>query len=143
MQMQKKEQEEKIMETKRKNKGKRRFELFLCCLGNGITVCNKAVTEHGDYKMVAHIRDCGKIKWYVNPDTYVPGPDRETVERQAAGQKAKWEEWFSSMTQPQQYAYLMDHVPYRAFMEIVHGEGKENSLDWKVRKLKDAYFEAA
>lgn len=27
-----------------------KFELFCGCLGNGTTVCNKAVTENGDYK---------------------------------------------------------------------------------------------
>lgn len=41
------------------------FELFLGCLGNGITICNKAVLENGDYKPIAHIRDNGNIKWYV------------------------------------------------------------------------------
>lgn len=34
---------------------KRNFELFMYCLGNGITVCNKAVMEHNDYKQIAHI----------------------------------------------------------------------------------------
>lgn len=51
----------------------KKFELFLGCFGNGITVCNKAVTENGDYKIIAHIRETGKIKWYVNPTSYVPG----------------------------------------------------------------------
>lgn len=27
-----------------------KFELFMGCMGNGTTVCNKAVYEHGDYK---------------------------------------------------------------------------------------------
>lgn len=27
-----------------------KFKLFCGCLGNGTTVCNKAVTENGDYK---------------------------------------------------------------------------------------------
>lgn len=27
-----------------------KFELFMGCLENGATVCNKAITEHGDYK---------------------------------------------------------------------------------------------
>lgn len=34
-----------------------KFELFMGCLGNGVTVCNKAVTEHGDYKKIAHISE--------------------------------------------------------------------------------------
>lgn len=32
------------------------FKLFLGCLGNGVTVCNSAVMEDGDFKMVAHIK---------------------------------------------------------------------------------------
>lgn len=46
---------------------KENFELFLGCLGNGITVCNKSVEENGAYKTIAHIAECGKITWYVNP----------------------------------------------------------------------------
>ena len=41
------------------------FKLFLGCLGNGVTVCNSAVMEDGDFKMVAHISNEGKITWYV------------------------------------------------------------------------------
>lgn len=41
---------------------KGKFELFMCCLGNGVTVCNKAVMEYGDYKHIAHISDSGKNK---------------------------------------------------------------------------------
>ena len=33
----------------------RKFELFMGRLGNGVTVCNSAVQEHGDYKMIAQI----------------------------------------------------------------------------------------
>ena len=44
----------------------KKFELFICSLGNGLTVCNKAVMENGDYKHIAYISNCGKIKWYVD-----------------------------------------------------------------------------
>ena len=33
----------------------RNFKLFLGCLGNGVTVCNSAVMEYGDFKKVDHI----------------------------------------------------------------------------------------
>lgn len=36
---------------------KEKFELFLGCFGNGITVYNKAAEENGDYKKIAHIAD--------------------------------------------------------------------------------------
>ena len=26
------------------------FELFMCCLGNGLTVCNKAIEKNGEYR---------------------------------------------------------------------------------------------
>ncbi len=57
------------------------FDLFLGCLGNGITVCNKAVSEHGDYKRVAHISPAGNIRLYVSAD-YIPAAKR-TAERKA------------------------------------------------------------
>ena len=36
------------------------FKLWMGCLGNGITVCNSAVEESGDYKHIAHISNNGK-----------------------------------------------------------------------------------
>ena len=33
-----------------------KIELFMGRLGNGITVCNKAVDEYRNYKRMAHIR---------------------------------------------------------------------------------------
>lgn len=75
----------------------KKFELFMGYLGNGITVCNKAVMEHGDYKYIAHIRETGKIKWYVNPCNYVPGDALLKIEHAANVQAEKWEKWFSTM----------------------------------------------
>ena len=64
---------------------KGKFELFMGCLGNGITVCNKAVMEHGDYKQIAHISDNGKIKYYVS-EGYIPADDMRRIEQTAADQ---------------------------------------------------------
>lgn len=57
---------------------KRKFELFMGCMGNGVTVCNKAVEEHGDYKQIAHISPAGNIKLYVQ-ESYIPAPDMERI----------------------------------------------------------------
>lgn len=67
------------------------FELFMCCLGNGITVFDKAVEENGDYKIIAHIAECGKITWYVNPDSYVPVDALLKIEHCANVQREKLE----------------------------------------------------
>lgn len=61
-----------------------KFELFMCCLGNGTTVCNKAVEEHGDYKRIAHISPAGNITWYVKPES-IPGDALLKIERIAEG----------------------------------------------------------
>lgn len=57
-----------------------KFELFMGCLGNGITVCNKAVLENGDYKMVAHISSVGMIHFYVKP-SYIPEEAMERIKK--------------------------------------------------------------
>lgn len=58
------------------------FELFMGCLGNGITWCNKAVEEHGDYKKIAHISTMGNIKFYVN-ENYIPQDALDTIRENA------------------------------------------------------------
>ena len=65
---------------------KGKFELFMCCLGNGVTVCNKAVMEYGDYKHIAHISDSGKINLYVSK-SYIPVEDMRRIEQTAAEQR--------------------------------------------------------
>lgn len=72
---------------------KKKFELFLCCLGNGTTVCNKAVEENGDYKTIAHISEHGVIKFYV-PKNYIPAEAMQKIREIAAKEKEKFlQEW--------------------------------------------------
>lgn len=116
------------------------FELFMGCLGNGITVCNKAVQENGDYKTIAHIRETGKIKWYVNPDSYVPGDALLKIEHVANVQSEKWEAWFSAMPEMKQYEFLLDRIPLSDFLEIT--KRKDLDLRKKIQIAKQAYYKA-
>ena len=68
----------------------RNFKLFLGCLGNGVTVCNSAVMEGGDFKMVAHISNEGKITWYVGED-YPPADALASIRACAEQERAKHE----------------------------------------------------
>ena len=61
----------------------KQFVLFMCCLGNGTTLCNKAVYENRDYKTIGHISNAGNIKLYVKPD-YIPPKDMERIQNAAA-----------------------------------------------------------
>lgn len=58
------------------------FKLFMGELGNGVTVCNSAVMEHGDYKQIAHISPAGNIKYYV-PVLSIPGDALLRIEHTA------------------------------------------------------------
>lgn len=60
-----------------------KFELFMCCLGNGITLCNKAVYENCDYKTIGHISAAGNVSLYVEPD-YIPPEDMKRIKSAAA-----------------------------------------------------------
>lgn len=119
----------------------KKFELFMGGLGNGITVCNKAVMEHGDYKCIAHIRETGKIKWYVNPQTYVPGDVLLKIEHVANVQAEKWEKWFSTMSETKQYEYLMDRLPLNDLLEII--DRKDLNMWQKIQIAKQAYYKAS
>ena len=120
------------------------FELFMCCLGNGLTVCNKAVMEHNDYKQIAHISPAGNIKWYV-PVGYVPGPDllriehtadamyhnfKSALERDLAADKARaYFRMLNALSVPE----ILD------FTNATYGE----SDDTKIEKLKTLYLARA
>lgn len=70
----------------------RKFELFMCCLGNGITICNKAVYENHDYKMIGHISAAGNVSLYVKPD-YIPPEDMERIKSAAARARNDFINW--------------------------------------------------
>lgn len=86
-----------------------KFELFGGRLGNGITVCNKAVMEDGDFKHICHISPEGEISWRV-PRSYCPADALETIERWAAEEKSKYERWFASIGAEKRYAIRLDRM---------------------------------
>lgn len=116
----------------------KKFELFICSLGNGLTICNKAVMEHGDYKHIAHIAECGKITWYVNPSTYVPGDALLRIEHNANVMNEKWEKWLASMPESQQYEKLLDAVPVNVMLYAMNLGG---GISAKIEYLKKVCYE--
>ena len=118
----------------------KKFELFMGCLGNGITVCNKGVIKNGDYKYIAHIRENGKIKWYVDPASYVPEDALLKIEHTANVQAEKWEKWFSEMPETKQYEFLLDRLPFSDFLEIT--KIKDLDLWQKIQIAKQSYHKA-
>ena len=95
-----------------------KFELFCGCFGNGTTVCNKAVTENGDYKKIAHISEGGNIQLYV-ADSYIPTAEMEKIKAMANREKAEFEKRFESLPDIEQYGKILDRVQHQKFMEFV------------------------
>lgn len=109
-----------------KRRAARRFELFMGCLGNGITVCNKAVMEHGDYKMVAHISGQGEVKWYVEPG-YTPASDVIKIREAASVQQNKYETWWASLSDAQRYQITLDKMSPSELIEHIKKRQEERN----------------
>lgn len=110
----------------------RKFELFMGHLGNGITVCNKAIENSGNYKQICHIAECGKITWYVRPDS-IPRDALLRIGRVAGASAANFENKLNQMSEIKRYTYLCDEVPYSVFEYI---STKRCPLDEKINYLK-------
>lgn len=112
------------------------FKLWMGCLGNGITVCNSAVEEHGEYKHIAHI-DNGKIKLYVSK-SYIPVEDMQRIEWTAAEQRKTFLNEWNKQPDIRKYEKLLDMCSHSDFMEIAHN--KAITLAEKVKRLEEKYI---
>lgn len=89
----------------------KKFELFMGCFGNGITVSNKAVMEHGDYKRIAHISNAGNIKLYVS-ENYIPAEEMKKIKTAAKANKEKFIADFEKLPELNQYFKILSILPY-------------------------------
>lgn len=69
------------------------YDLMFACLGNGITVCNRARKVGGDYPSIAHIDNCGAIRYYMDANK-LPQYAREDINNQAATQARNFKHGF-------------------------------------------------
>ena len=113
------------------------FKLWMGCLGNGITVCNSAVEEHGDYKHIAHISDSGKIALYVS-ENYIPVEDMQRIEQTAAEQRKTFLTEWNKQSDIEKYEKLLDMLYLADLTEITNN--KELSLAEKVKRLEEKYI---
>lgn len=120
-----------------KTKTARKFELFFGCLGNGVTVCNKAVMQNGDYKRVAHISNGGNIRFYV-PESYIPDAEMEEIRDMANKMKQEFMTKFESLPAIKQYGIILeDEIPHHKFMEFIKDK---RSLQEKILSMREYYY---
>jgi hypothetical protein len=113
-----------------------KFELFCGCLGNGTTVCNKAVTENGDYKKIAHISEGGNIRLYV-AESYIPAEAMEKIKAMANRDKVEFIKRFESLPEVEQYGKILDRVQHQKFMEFVRDK---RLLAEKLPAMREYYY---
>lgn len=121
----------------------KKFELFGGCLGNGTTVCNKAVEENGDYKVIAHISNGGRIKWYIkNPESYVPAADMKIIQGWADSARKKFMEEWDRLPDIKKYEIMLDEISPLSLLNHCLKEPLKACTDLheKVKLLEEIYF---
>lgn len=114
-----------------------KFRLFAGCFGNGVVYCNAAIKEHGDYKKLCHVLECGKIKWYVKPES-IPGDVLLKIEHQADVYRANWENSINKDI-TKAYARLLNLVPLNVMLKAIN---MNSSVADKVEYLKNVYLDS-
>lgn len=114
----------------------RNFKLFLGCLGNGVTVCNSAVMEGGDFKMVAHISNEGKITWYVGED-YPPADALASIRACAEQERVKYETWLNGLSPAARREYQLERLPLPEFLEELRKAKEEKGGSLVSRDIHD------
>ena len=120
------------------------FELFMGCLGNGLTVCNKSVMEHGDYKQIAHISPAGNIKWYI-PVSSVPGPDLLRIEHTADAMYHNFKSALErdlAVDKARAYFRMLNALSVPELLDFTNATNGESD-DTKIEKLKSLYLARA
>jgi len=130
-----------------------KYDIGVFSLGNGLTVVDRKVDEHGDYKKLAHISNSGKVTWYdkkITPKAkkYIMNIHKKTKQEArniGKGMKQSMklkeamnfeinEDVFSSITDPDSGLTTEQKT---AFLEAVAGFNKYSQSIYREQNLKD------
>lgn len=114
----------------------RKFEIGFFCMGNGLTVCNRAVMEHGDYKTVAWISPAGKIHYRAS-EKYVPAWAMEKIRSHAENLRWAFVKNFESLPEGTQYFRILDSVPTGNMLEFLNLPG---TISEKLPAMRKYYY---
>lgn len=114
-----------------------KFEIGFYCCGNGTTVSNKAVTENGDYKRIAHISEGGNIRLYV-PESYIPAAEMEKIRAMAKRDAAEFQKRFENLPLINQYGRIIESIPYNEkYLEFT---ADRRPLEEKLPAMREYYY---
>lgn len=117
----------------------KKFELWFGCLGNGTTVCNKAVMENGDYKHIAHISPGGNIRFYVSIFN-IPAEAMEKIKSMAKIAANEFHKDFERHSIYYQYGKILDDIPTEILMRFL---ADKRPLEQKLPAMRQYYYSIA
>lgn len=105
------------------------FDLMFGCLGNGVTVCDRAQLVNNDYRTVAHISDFGGVKIYdqrlaTNTDAMC------MIRRHALDQECNFRRWWFQQTYMTQYALWYESLSLSQMLGSRNQWPKEKTAAW-------------
>ena len=116
-----------------------KFELFVGYFGNGATVCNSAVYDHGDYKKVAHISPAGNIKLFVRSG-YIPADAMIKIENIARNHKQLTIDRYDFN---HNYSRILDEIfnytSYQKQIELINSLAGKKTPE-KIELIKEYYL---
>lgn len=113
------------------------FELFLGCLGNGLTICNKAVTVNGDYKKIAHIGKTGNIKLYV-PESSIPEDAVVIIRRESENMREKFIQYWNGCTTSYKCLTILNSLPVNERIEVIK---EKKPMEIMVKEMTQYYID--
>lgn len=126
----------------------RKFDLFVGYLGNGATVCNKAVCSHGDYKQIAHISPAGNVKLFVRSG-YIPADAMQQINAIAKSHKKKTIDFLNLALNIDRYDFdnnfsrimndIFNYTPYRNYIELIANLNNK-TMPEKIDLIKEYYL---
>lgn len=93
------------------------FDLMMCCLGNGVTLVNRAVWENNDYKTIGHISDAGNIKYYIDIKA-IPQADKDRINAEAERMHRAFRTKFEALPEVNQYDKILSSLPMDTFVDF-------------------------
>lgn len=126
----------------------RKFDLFVGYFGNGATVCNSAVYEHGDYKKIAYISPAGNVKLFVRSG-YIPADAMQQINDIAKNHKKKTIDFLNLALNVDRYDFdynfsrimneISNHTPYQNYIELIDNLDNK-TMPEKIDLIKEYYL---
>ena len=92
--------------------------------------------EDGDFKMVAHISNEGKITWYVGED-YPPADALASIRACAEQERVKYETWLNGLSPAARREYQLERLPLPEFLEELRKAKEEKGGSLVSRDIHD------